>query len=131
MRTTIPKRQFFTIGNKSESSRFLAKIPLKNYLLASYGIALLTFGIFLLSFRHLPPEVPLFYGLPKGEEQLASSGKLFIPALLALITTIFNTFLILLLEDNFLKKSLVLASFGVNLLSLITTLRIITLVSSF
>ena len=95
-----------------------AKIPLKNFILFSIMLSVLgIFFIFLLQ-ANLPPEVPLFYGLPEGEEQLTSSARLVIP-------------LTLFLRNSFLQKTLVLVSFAISILSFLTTLRIVLLVGSF
>jgi|SRR3989344_9029445 len=108
-----------------------AKIPLKNFILFSIMLSVLgIFFIFLLQ-ANLPPEVPLFYGLPEGEEQLTSSARLVIPLTLSIFITIINFIIILFLRNSFLQKTLVLVSFAISILSFLTTLRIVLLVGSF
>lgn len=85
----------------------------------------------LLVISKLPPQVPLFYGLPQTEEQLASAWMLVIPSALAFLMLLGNASLSLFIEGDFLKKALVGASFAVSLFSAVTTLKIIFLVGSF
>lgn len=88
------------------------------------------FAIFILK-DNLPPQVPLFYGLALGEDQLVSASQLTIPAILALSIIGLNAFLSTFFENLFLKQTLILGAFAVSLLSAITTVKIIFLVGSF
>ncbi len=79
----------------------------------------------------LPPELPLFYGLAYGKEQLAPSYYLVLPSVVALVIIIINTVISFFLEDSFLKTSLLITNFAVTFFSIITTVKIIFLVGSF
>lgn len=78
----------------------------------------------------LPPVVPLFYGFPRGEEQLAPSIALTLPPLISIAVTVVCTLLIAFLKDDFLKKILLTTSVVVTTLSFVTILKIILLVGS-
>lgn len=87
------------------------------------------FVVFLQNF--LPPQIPLFYGLPKGEEQLASTLSLLIPSLATLAIAVLNFSLALILEEDFIQKALVYTVIICLFFSTITTLKIILLVGNF
>lgn len=103
----------------------------KGYYLAALILNLLS-AAFLVLFKHiLPPVVPLFYGKPIGEQQLAGSlGLLIIPGVAILITFI-NFFISLVTKDDFLKKILVTATLIISVLVTITLIKIVSLVGFF
>lgn len=87
--------------------------------------------IFLLIFwLKLPPEVPVFYSKPWGQEQLGQPIFLWLPLFLSglalLANSIFSSFLD---ENQFLKKALIIGAVVTSLLASITVIRIIALVS--
>jgi len=94
-------------------------------------LSLIVAGIALLAISSLPPQVPLFYGLPETDERLASSWMLIIPSAVSFLILLINASLSLFVEDEFPKKVLVAASLAATLFSTITTLKIISLVGSF
>lgn len=106
-------------------------IPLRKLLFTSLIVSLLTIGLVLALQRYLPPEVPLLYGLPLGEEQITSSTSLIIPSLISVAVFVINASIIFVLEDKYIQQLLVMTTFAVTLLSSITTLKIIFLISSF
>lgn len=106
-------------------------LPHNKLLVVTPLVALATMLIVVLSRSLLPPEVPLFYGLPEGEDQLVSSLSLIIPSLVSLAIFAINTTLVYFIRDKFIQSALVIATFAVTLLGTITTVRIITLVNSF
>jgi uncharacterized Tic20 family protein len=87
--------------------------------------------IVLLIQRWLPPQVPLFYGKPSGEEQLTSSLVLTLPSIVSLLILLINVSFAAVLKDEFLRKTLVLAAIAVTFFAAITTIKIIFLVGSF
>ena len=97
-----------------------------------YGIFInLILVILIFIFRNnLPPQIPLFYGLPEGEEQLASGLTLALPSLLSLIISFLNLGLSFIIQEEFIKRALILSSLLVTLFSLITTLKIFFLVGN-
>ncbi len=68
---------------------------------------------------HLPPVVPLFFGLPLGEQQLANSWALIIPPIVALAFLGVNIFI---------KQVLLGLTLTTTALSTITVVKIILLV---
>lgn len=94
-------------------------------------LGLLASIIFLLIFwLRLPPEVPLFYSRPWGQEQLANPIFLWLPPALAGLTILVNSILVSFFGENqFLKKALATSAVVVTLLAVITVVRIIFLVS--
>lgn len=104
------------------------KVVLKNYALGGIFLSLSSAALIFLFKGKLPPQVPLFYGLPVGEAQLTPFWGFFIaPAVLLLIIFV-NIFLSIIVSDNFYKRILIISSFFVSILVAITTLKIIFLV---
>jgi len=97
----------------------------------SFALCLVVAGIALLTLSSLPPQVPLFYGLPETEERLAPSWMLVVPSVVSFLILLANASLSLFVEDEFPKKILMAASLAAVLFSTITTLKIISLVGSF
>ncbi len=81
-------------------------------------------------FKVLPPQVPLFYGSPEGEDQLAANWMLIIPSVCAILFLIINSAISYFMKDEFLKKTLTASVFIATLLSIVTTLKIIGLVGN-
>lgn len=95
------------------------------------GLAGLILGgvIFLLLSNKLPPQIPLFYSKPWGEEQLGGSYLLGIPLLLSGAFLIINTIAASYLSSYpLLKKTLVAGAATASILASITVIRIILLV---
>ncbi|MFZ3301434.1 MAG: hypothetical protein WA152_01820 [Microgenomates group bacterium] len=116
------------VGIKIDS-RF-EKIPLKSLFLISIIVNILFILLGLVSQLVLPPEVPLFYGLPKNSEQLAPSLFIIVPAVISLFITVVNAVISINVDSTYLKKTLAFASISVCLLSVIATYKIIFLVGS-
>lgn len=101
---------------------------------AILGVYLLNFFLIitiLIARNLLPPEIPLFYGMPEGKEQLTSKISLTIPALSSIIFLSVNLILAFFLKDDFTKKTLVVAGLALSFFSTITILKIFSLVGSF
>ena len=107
------------------------QIPFKNYVSFALTTNLIALILVIIFQRFLPPLVPLFYGLPVGEEQLVPSWVLIVPILVSILIISANVSGSLLVKDEFLKKTLVLGGILINVLSIVTTVRIILLVGSF
>ncbi|MBI4036927.1 hypothetical protein HY385_00700 [Candidatus Daviesbacteria bacterium] len=89
--------------------------------------ALLIGGLVLILYSHLPAKLPLFYSLPWGQKQLISKqGFLFLPATLILLATV-NTLITFQLHtvQQVLKKILLFSVVFINLIVLITALKIL------
>ena len=109
----------------------IERIPFKNFVYASFTISIVGIVLIVLLQNKLPPEVPLLYGLPEGEEQLTTSLGLVIPLVSSLIITILNITAVFFLQNSFLRKTLVLGAFAISFLSFITTVKITLLVGNF
>lgn len=84
-----------------------------------------------LKFNDLPQQVPLYYSLPWGEDQLASATSLFLLPTFSIVVFLLNS----LLANFFFKtitlfsRLLIIFSFSFSLFSLIALTRIILLIS--
>lgn len=109
----------------------MPEIPFKNYVAIALGVNLLTILVVLISQRFLPPQVPLFYGLPQSEDQLVSSLGLVIPSVVSILIILANSSASSLTKNDFIKKTLVLSSLFATILSVVATIKVILLVGSF
>lgn len=107
------------------------QIPFKKIVLVLLIFNLSFIAIILKARQWLPPEVPLLYGLPKGEQTLTSQLTLILPSLTAMAILVINSLFIVATKDDFLQKIFVALIIATSLLSAIATLRIILLVGSF
>jgi hypothetical protein len=107
------------------------KVPFIKYVYVGLVANLVLVLALLAIHSFLPPQIPLFYGSAEGEGQLAPSWAIIIPNLSAILASFVNTALCLLVKDEFLKKTLVIASLGISLLATITVAKIILIVGSF
>jgi hypothetical protein len=105
--------------------------PFKNYLWVGVILNLVALAFVLLVQGRLPPQVPLFYGLPQGEEQLTKPIFLVLPALISLAIISINFLSSRFIKDDFLKKVLVVVGLATAVFAGITTFRIILLVGNF
>jgi len=115
-----------TVKTKTPISTFFRKIFYTSLVLCTISIASI---IFLHQF--LPPEIPLLYGLPDGEQQLSERYYLILPCLVSLIITLLNYFVSSATEDKFIRGVLIATGFVTCLLSFITTFKIFFLVGTF
>lgn len=127
----ITYKRFSFLQNFNQKGEALPRIPLRKVFLSSFAINLFTLALVFVAQKYLPPELPLFYGLPQGEDQLAPTHGLFIPGFFSLIINLINTLIILTVKEDFLRKTLIFASLAVSLFSLTTSIKIILLVGSF
>ncbi len=81
--------------------------------------------------RFLPPEVPLLYGKPAGNEQLVGKYMLLVPPLVALSAGVVNLIICQVLKRKFLKDALFMVSWVLAILSAITVFKITFLVGGF
>ncbi len=106
-------------------------LPFRNYLVAGLIVNAVTILVVILIHSFLPPQLPLFYGMPEGEEQLASSWALTIPNGIALLLILLNSALAFFTKDEFIKKTLIFAALALTLFLTITTVKIAFLIGSF
>lgn len=119
--------QKFKKGLDQKKEKF-DRLPLKKFYIAAFLISLFVALIALISRFILPPEIPLFYGLPQSNQQLSSSVYLFLPSLVSIIFTSINAYTSTFIDINYLKKVFAFSSLIVSILASITTLKIIFLV---
>lgn len=91
------------------------------------GIGIVIF----LSSKYLPPQLPLFYGRSRGEEQLAAPILLIVPLLVSLVIVFLNSIASIFLSGEFIKKVLIITALVVNLFCLVTLTKVILLVGAF
>lgn len=90
------------------------------------GLFLIIFGFFWTS---LPPQLPLFYSLPRGPEQLANPLSFILLPSLALLLMLFNVILsiLILIHGKYILLSEILIFNGVfvDIILLLTFMKII------
>lgn len=84
---------------------------------------------FLVFYKILPNELPLFYSLPWGSSQLIQKQQFFILPAVLLLTSLINVLLASQLHPSqtFLKRMLLLSTVITSLIILITTIKILTI----
>lgn len=84
---------------------------------------------FMYFYANLPAKLPLFYSLPKGQAQLVAKQQFFILPFVLILITLINIFIAYHLHEvqKILKKILLLNLILINLLILITAIKIITI----
>jgi hypothetical protein len=113
--------------NKLEN---ITKLPFLKLVYLSIAINVVVIVAVLVFKKYIPPQVPVFYGLPEGENQLANMEELIIPSMASLLVILINISLASLLKNDYLKRTMIIVSLTISLLSLITTLEIVFLVGS-
>ncbi len=121
---------------RASKSKILSKfspnnIPLARIIYATVIVNIANIALIVLLQKRLPPEIPLFYGLAKGEGQVAASTELIIPPVLSLSITFVNIAITSLIKNSFLRQALVATILVVTLFSLVATLKILLLVGYF
>ena len=87
-------------------------------------------GVALLFGKQLPPQIPLFYSRPWGEEQLAPPIRLLIPVLFALATGFVMRIMAAAVKQETVLAAMMLAtSLAVQIIIALGLLRIIILVT--
>jgi len=109
----------------------MATIPSKNIFVTALSISLLSIVSALVVQSFLPPQIPLFYGFPIGEEQLSSSLGLVIPGVVSLLILVVNFILVKIIKEDLLRKVLAAVALIASFFAIITTFKIIFLVGSF
>jgi hypothetical protein len=89
----------------------------------SFLIIILTVIYILISYRNLPPVIPIFNQLPWGDERLGNPFAIFFPDIIVLVIFLIN---ILLSEISYTKSPLIARMFAVTsfLISFLTFLFI-------
>jgi hypothetical protein len=103
-------------------------IPFKSYFYFSLGLNFASILLILAIRSVLPPIVPLFYGLPVGENQLANSLELLIGPSVGLTISLINLVLARLVKEDLLKRILMLSGAFISLILGIAVVQIILLI---
>lgn len=106
------------------------RLPFFKLIVISLITGLVIIGLGLLSKFILPPQIPIFFGFPQTEEQLAPSLSIIIPPIISLIFVLINSIIAINIENGYVKKSLAFGSLVITLLSTIAVIKIIFLVGS-
>jgi hypothetical protein len=118
-------------GELARWSRGIFADPAARWLTAGWLMPLVLIIVTaIVLFSRLPREIPLFYGRPWGEAQLAARAYIFLPAISALVLGAVNfAFAAARYEqEKLLAFFLLLAAVLIGMLSIITTAGIIYLV---
>ena len=105
-----------------------SKVPFSKEIILCLIINLIMILLATLSIIILPPEIPLLYGLPEGEEQLVSNWAITVPNLAALVIMFINSIFAIYTKDEYIKKIIVIAGFVVSFFAIITVIKIFFLV---
>lgn len=116
---------------KKISNLPISRLAFPSAYLAVLVFNLLTIALIFLLKSQLPPEIPLFYGRPFGQEQLAQSIKLIILPITAFVIALFNAILSVVISSRFLTQILLGVAIITTTLAFIAVLQIIFLVGSF
>lgn len=127
----------FTFPSKSAGDMFRSVSFLRGtreYRLASkavIGQLVIGTAFILWYWRYLPPEIPLWYSKPWGDERLASPFFLFLPLLTAVFFYMINIITVSrhANEHPIFARVLFLVSALVSITSAIIVIRIVTLIS--
>ncbi len=86
-------------------------------------------GVWIFFGKHLPPQVPLFYSRPWGDEQLANTVYLILPAGIAALLALVITFLVSRFNvDKVLTVIMLGAGIIAEIMLLLSVLRAIIIV---
>jgi len=103
----------------------------ENIKLINWLVILFSFLVIALKWRALPPQIPLFYSRPWGEDQLAGKEMIFLIPVASFGISLINEILarvFLKKLDLFFEKISFYSSFLVSILACISLLKIIFLV---
>ena len=118
-----------TFGEKQNV--FTQTTPFRDFITIAVIVNVILIAASLVLHSFLPPEIPLYYGMPEGSEQLASSWLLALPSLVALLIILVNLLIASFAEDDFLKRVVILGGIAATFFSATTTIQIMFLVGSF
>lgn len=101
-------------------------IPFLYPTLLTLLINIISIILIVFAYKKLPPQVPLYYGLTRGERQLVQPLVLILPISISSLFVALNSIFAYFTKSVFSKKILVVSGFFISVLSLITVIRIIT-----
>lgn len=102
------------------------KLIFRGFIINFLMIVITTLYI-LVSFRNLPPFLPLFNQMPWGEERIAQTAWIFVIPLISLLIFIFNLIYseVTYSKTPLVPRMLVITSFLVSILALLFVVRTI------
>ena len=116
------------------SNKAVVKLPRSNFSweLLPWLLSLVIVGIIGVSYKTLPDQVPLYYSLPWGKDQLAPKYELFIVPVALLFVDRINSVLIHKFQktaNDFLFRVLQVSGLICNLMGGITVVQIIKIIT--
>ncbi len=103
-------------------------IPFLYPVMAVIALNIILIIFIVLSLDKLPPEVPLYYGLPRGEQQLASPVELILPLAISSVFIGINVMTSLFIKPVYIKNILSVSGVFFSVMAIITVVRIIMVV---
>jgi len=96
-----------------------------------FFLAIMLLFIFIFKANRLPPQIPLFYSKPEGEEQIADTLMIFLLPLSSFFFTVINNLIFTryFSEDKFILKVIYYVDLLIILFTTFIFLRILFLVS--
>jgi len=106
----------------------MQRLNLSHYWVAATALVV-TVGLLLIYHRGFPPEVPLWYSLPWGQDQLAAPVWLWLlPGLIGLMTGVIALGARYLRQDSLLLNLWIIGGMVVQLIIALAVVRIVWLV---
>lgn len=130
-RTKKIKKPHLEFKFPKRSREQIENLPFKKFIYVFLLLNIFTLVFIFVVISKLPPQVPLYYGLARSEAQLGTPSSLVIPCLFSLVALLINIVIASFIENDFLRKTLIIAGFAGILLSTITVIKIVFLVGSF
>ncbi len=128
---TFVNKKSLKLTKKSGKAVASKNVPFAKLIYASLAInAISILGIIYFK-KLLPPEVPLFYGLAEGEEQLTKSSYLLLAPITSFALLGLDVFISLFIKKDLLKKTLIVTGFCVSVFSFVTLVMIFLLIGPF
>lgn len=106
-------------------------MKIRNYQTVNNLLIFASFVLIGLEWTNLPLQVPLFFGRPWGEDQLAAKAFILLLPAISLVVTLINNFLARIYfkkEKDFFAETAIMSSLIVTLLTSISLIKIIMLV---
>jgi hypothetical protein len=114
---------------KTDWGKLVQRMILWQWVIIAAGI-LMGLGIWLIALKHLPPQVPLFYSRPWGEEQLVGTSFLWLPLVLTLVTGLLTAMAVnKFIQDRVLAAILMGSGITTEIILVLAVLRTVILVS--
>jgi hypothetical protein len=110
---------------------FLKNVVFRKYFIASLILGFVSIAVFFVIKSFLPPEVPVFYGKPVGEDQLVPNIFLLVIPAVSILISMVNIIVSKRSDDDLIKKILAISSLIAAFMAIVTTVKVILLVGFF